>query len=160
LPVDETRRSVTVGPIGGIGRREPREGNHGAGEFARGVVLIGTGILIAVYGTVLFRFTPAATGFGPDFLAPMNLTVGQDSAVAVLVSFAVGGIGPMVLYGLIRFGVYIAGGVLYARIPGGDQTDTPVSVVQRFNLVLFAILFAISVLAQRTSFDLRPRVLR
>lgn len=79
---------------------------------AWGVLVIAAGIFVASYGTLLFRLALAAMGFGIGFLIAMRITEGQDASLRVLISFAAGGIAALVLYGLVRVGTYVAGGIL------------------------------------------------
>src|SRR5215217_5156767 len=55
---------------------------------------------------------PRVMGFGIGFSAAVWLTDGQDTSVRVLVGLAVGGIGAFILFSLVRFTLYIAGGIL------------------------------------------------
>jgi hypothetical protein len=77
-----------------------------------GIAVIGAGVFISVYGNLLFRFALAAMGFGIGFLAAMRLFESQDQTARVLIAFAVGGVVAILLYSLVKFTVYIAGGVL------------------------------------------------
>jgi hypothetical protein len=77
-----------------------------------GIAVIGAGVFISVYGNLLFRFALAAMGFGVGFLATMRLLDGQEQTSRILIAFAIGGIAAILLYSLVRFTVYIAGGVL------------------------------------------------
>jgi hypothetical protein len=81
-------------------------------EFIWGAVLIASGIFIAVYGNVLFRFVLAVIGFAIGFMGAMTLLEGRDNAVQLLVSMVVGGIAAAVLFALVKFGLYIAGSIL------------------------------------------------
>jgi Domain of unknown function (DUF4203) len=77
-----------------------------------GIVIIGAGVFIAVYGTLLFKFALAAIGFGLGFLAAFELLKDQSDTVRVLIAFVAGGIGALVLFGLVRFSFRIAGAIL------------------------------------------------
>jgi hypothetical protein len=81
-------------------------------EVLWGIAVIGAGVFISVYGNLLFRFALAAMGFGVGFLATMRLLDGQEQTTRVLLAFAIGGILAILLYSLVKFTVYIAGGVL------------------------------------------------
>jgi hypothetical protein len=81
-------------------------------EFVWGAVLVASGIFIAVYGSLLFRFVLAVLGFAVGFGAAYALLSDQDTSARILVSLVVGAIAAVVLYALIRVGLYIAGGVL------------------------------------------------
>jgi len=77
-----------------------------------GAVLLGCGIFVAVYGGLLFRFVLAVMGFGIGFYGTMAVLNDQDTALRILISLVIGGIAAGVLYALINFGLYIAGGLL------------------------------------------------
>jgi hypothetical protein len=81
-------------------------------EFIWGAVLVASGIFIAVYGNVLFRFVLAVLGFAAGFMGAMTLLDGRDDALQLLVSMVVGGIAAAVLFALVKFGLYIAGSIL------------------------------------------------
>src|SRR5918995_5499490 len=81
-------------------------------EFVWGAVLVACGIFIAVYGSILFRFVLAALGFAVGFGGAFFLLSDQDTATTILVAMVVGGIAAVLLYSLIRIGLYIAGGIL------------------------------------------------
>ena len=59
-------------------------------EFLWGLVLVGSGIFICVYGSVLFRFVLAMIGFAVGFAAAFALTDGQNDALRVLVGLVAG----------------------------------------------------------------------
>jgi hypothetical protein len=80
-------------------------------EFVWGLILVGCGIFIAVYGSVLFRFVLAALGFAVGFGAVYLLTSDQSTGVRFLVAAVGGAILGFLLYRLIQIGIYIAGGV-------------------------------------------------
>jgi len=85
-----------------------------AADLVWGLVLISAGVFVAVYGSMLFKFALAAMGFGIGFAAAWWI-LGETSAtssVQVLVSLAAGGILAFAAFALIRFGLYIAGGIL------------------------------------------------
>jgi hypothetical protein len=77
-----------------------------------GAVLLGCGIFVAVYGSLLFRFVLAVMGFGIGFYGSMALLSDQDTAIRILIGLIAGGIAAGALYALITFGLYIAGGLL------------------------------------------------
>ncbi len=77
-----------------------------------GIILIASGIFVASFGTVLFRFALAALGFGAGAILSWWFTASQPDMIRILISIGVGGIAAVVLYMLARAGVYIAGGVL------------------------------------------------
>jgi hypothetical protein len=77
-----------------------------------GAVVIGSGMFIAVYGTLLFKFALAFMGFGVGFIGAWWLLDDQSDSMRILVSLVVGGIAAIVLFSLARFGLYIAGAIL------------------------------------------------
>ncbi len=77
-----------------------------------GLVLIASGIFVASYGNVLFRFALAALGFGIGAILAWWLTASQPDTLRILISVGIGGITGVVLYMLVRIGIYIAGGIL------------------------------------------------
>jgi hypothetical protein len=81
-------------------------------EFVWGAVLVACGIFIAVYGNILFRFVLAVIGFAVGFMGAMTVLEGQDDALRILVGMVVGGVAAAALYALVKFGLYIAGGIL------------------------------------------------
>jgi MFS family permease len=81
-------------------------------EFVWGAVLVASGIFIAVYGSVLFRFVLAVLGFAVGFGAAYALLSDQDTSARILVALVVGAVAAGLLFALIRVGLYIAGGVL------------------------------------------------
>ena len=87
-----------------------------AGEVVWGLMLIGGGIFIGVYGEILFRFVLAMIGFLAGFTALYLILDGQSEGLQVLLSFAAGGIGALLLYSLFNFGMYVAGGALGAVV--------------------------------------------
>jgi hypothetical protein len=80
-------------------------------EFVWGLVLVGCGIFIAVYGSLLFRFVLAVLGFAVGFGAAYLILADQSTSARILVSIVAGAVLALVLYSLIRVGLYIAGGV-------------------------------------------------
>jgi hypothetical protein len=85
-------------------------------EFLWGIVLVGAGIFVCVYGSVLFRIVLAMIGFAVGFGGAFALTDGQNDALRILVAIVAGGIAAAVLFSLIRVGLYIAGGILGAVV--------------------------------------------
>lgn len=80
-------------------------------EFVWGIVLLAAGVFISAYGNRLFRLALGVMGFGVGFLLAMWLTDGQDTAQRLLVSLAIGGIAAIALFTLVKFTIYIAGGI-------------------------------------------------
>lgn len=77
-----------------------------------GIILIVSGVFVASYGTILFRFALAALGFGAGAILSWWFTASQPDMIRILISIGIGGIAAVVLYMLVRVGIYIAGGVL------------------------------------------------
>jgi hypothetical protein len=77
-----------------------------------GIVVIACGVFVCVYGNKLFRLTLGAMGFGLGFIGTWWLAGSQPMGIQIGVSLVAGAIGAVVLYSLIRVGVYIAGGLL------------------------------------------------
>ena len=87
-----------------------------ATEMLWGAVVIGSGMFLAVYGFLLFKFALAFMGFGIGFISAWWLLDDVSDTARVLVSLVVGAIAGVVLYSLVRFGLYIAGAILGAVI--------------------------------------------
>jgi hypothetical protein len=81
-------------------------------EFIWGAVLVASGVFIAVYGSILFRFVLAVLGFAVGFGAAYLLLADQSTSARILVAVVAGAVLALVLYSLIRVGLYIAGGLL------------------------------------------------
>lgn len=77
-----------------------------------GLVVLLCGIFIAAYGNVLFRFVLAFIGFALGFSLVMWLGASIDMAMRVIIGMVVGSILAGVLYMLVKFALYIAGGLL------------------------------------------------
>lgn len=91
-------------------------------EFFWGLIAICAGVFISVYGLMLFKFALAAMGFALGFVASWWLLDSQETAMRFLIALAAGAVIGMVLFSLVRFGVYFAGGILglvVAVIVGG-----------------------------------------
>ncbi len=87
-----------------------------------GALVIGAGIFLSVYGSLLFKFALAAMGFGIGFVGGWWLLEGQDDAMRILVALVAGGVIAVLLFSLVRFGLRIAGailGVVLAFVIGG-----------------------------------------
>lgn len=78
------------------------------------LLLIAAGIFILVYGGLLFRFTLATGLFIIGLSLGLWLLAGQDSAIRILISLAIGGIAAIVGYALVKMTLHIAGGLLGA----------------------------------------------
>jgi len=87
-----------------------------SGDIVWGAALIVGGIFIGIYGDMLFRFVLAVMGFLLGFSAVYLLLDGQSQGLQILMSIIVGGIAALVLYSLLRFGLYIAGAALGAVV--------------------------------------------
>lgn len=77
-----------------------------------GFLVLFCGIFIASYGNILFRFVLAFIGFAIGFSLVMWLGGSMDPALRILLGVVVGGILAAVLYMLVKFALYIAGGLL------------------------------------------------
>lgn len=80
-------------------------------DFFWGLLVICSGVFIGVYGSLLFRFALAAMGFGLGFLGTLTVLDDQATTTRLLIALAVGGIAALVLYSLIKFGIYMAGAI-------------------------------------------------
>jgi hypothetical protein len=87
-----------------------------SGDIVWGAALIVGGIFVGIYGDMLFRFVLAVIGFLLGFSAVYLLLDGKSQGLQILMSIIVGGIAALVLYSLIKFGLYIAGAALGAVI--------------------------------------------
>lgn len=81
-------------------------------NFLWGLIVLLCGIFIAAYGHVLFRFALAFIGFALGFYLVMWLGGGLDSAVRIIAGLVLGGILAATLYFLVKFTLYIAGGIV------------------------------------------------
>lgn len=77
-----------------------------------GIVILISGIFIASYGSVLFRFALAFLGFAIGFSLVMWLGGGLSDVLRVVVGIVAGGILAAVFYILVKFTLYIAGGLV------------------------------------------------
>jgi hypothetical protein len=87
-----------------------------------GVLVVGAGIFLSVYGSLLFKFALAAIGFGVGFIGGWWLLNDQDDAMRMLIALVAGGIFAFLFFSLVRFGLRIAGailGVVLAFVVGG-----------------------------------------
>lgn len=87
-----------------------------AGDLLWGIVLLVGGVFIGIYGEMLFKFVLAMIGFLVGFSVLYALLDGQDDAMRILVALVAGGIGAILLFTLVRFGLYVAGGALGAVV--------------------------------------------
>ena len=83
-------------------------------EVLWGAVVIGSGIFLAVYGSLLFKFALAAIGFGVGFIGGWWLLDDQDEAARILIALVAGGVFAVLFFSLVRFGLRIAGAILGA----------------------------------------------
>lgn len=83
-----------------------------ATDILWGLITIGSGVFISVYGTMLFKFALAAMGFSVGFVGGWWLLEDQDTAARFLIAMVVGAVLAIVFFSLVKFGVYIAGAVL------------------------------------------------
>ncbi len=77
-----------------------------------GLIVLVSGIFIAAYGNVLFRFALAFLGFAIGFSLVMWLGGFLGEGIQIVVAIVVGGILAAVMYFLFKFALYIAGGML------------------------------------------------
>lgn len=84
--------------------------------FLVGLLVLGCGIFLLVYGSVLFRYGLAVGCFVVGFSLASWLLAGQSDVIRILVSLVVGGIVGGVGYTLVRLTFYIAGGLLGATL--------------------------------------------
>ncbi len=77
-----------------------------------GAIVLLCGIFIAAYGHQLFRFALAFIGFALGVYLVMWLGTGLDTALRIAVAIVVGGILAAVLYFLVKFALYAAGGIM------------------------------------------------
>lgn len=82
--------------------------------FWLGLVMIGCGIFLLVYGGMLFRFSLAVGAFVLGFSIASWLLSGQDQLIRIIVSLVTGGVLAIVGYMLVRLVLHIAGGILGA----------------------------------------------
>lgn len=80
-------------------------------DFLWGLLVICSGVFIGVYGSMLFRFALAAMGFGLGFLGTLTVLDSQGASTRLLIALAVGGVAAIVLYSLVKFGIYAAGAI-------------------------------------------------
>jgi hypothetical protein len=116
---DPPRDDLAGSSTEGMGQRPSRANGKGETvsdgvEFLWGIVLIACGVFICVYGNLLFRFVLAVIGFAVGFAAGFALTDGQSDGLRVLVALVAGAAAALLLFSLIRVGLYIAGGILGA----------------------------------------------
>lgn len=76
------------------------------------VIVLLCGIFIAAYGHQLFRLALAFIGFALGVYLVMWLGGGLDAGLRIVVAIIVGGILAAVLYFLVKFALYVAGGVM------------------------------------------------
>lgn len=77
-----------------------------------GIVMLVSGIFVATYGSMLFRFALAFLGFALGFTLVMWLGSSLDAFLQVIVGIVAGGILALVFYMLVKFALYIAGALL------------------------------------------------
>ena len=77
-----------------------------------GIIVLVSGIFIAAYGNLLFRFALAFLGFAIGYSLVAWLGGGLDTALRILIGIVAGGILAAVLYLLVKFTLNIAGAVL------------------------------------------------
>ncbi|CUS03534.2 membrane protein of unknown function [Candidatus Promineifilum breve] len=77
-----------------------------------GLVVLISGIFIASYGNMLFRFVLAFIGFALGFSLIMWVGDGLGQGLQLIVALVAGGIVAGLFYYLVKFSLYIAGGVM------------------------------------------------
>ena len=77
-----------------------------------GIIVLVSGIFVAAYGSLLFRFALAFLGFAIGYSLVAWLGGGLDTALRILIGIVAGGILAAVLYLLVKFTLNIAGAVL------------------------------------------------
>jgi hypothetical protein len=77
-----------------------------------GIIVLVSGIFIAAYGNLLFRFALAFLGFAIGYSLVAWLGGGLDTALRILIGIVAGGILAAVFYLLVKFTLNIAGAVL------------------------------------------------
>ena len=88
-------------------------------EFSQivwGLAVLGAGIFLTVYGTLLFRFALLAMGFAVGMVGVWWLLDGQSEATRILIALVAGAIIGFVFYSMVKFGLYIAGAMLGATL--------------------------------------------
>lgn len=91
-------------------------------DVAWGVLTICAGLFISIYGVMLFKFALAAMGFSLGFIGGWWVLEDQENASRFLIALVIGAVLGVLFFALIRFGVYIAGGILglvLALVVGG-----------------------------------------
>ena len=77
-----------------------------------GIIVLVSGIFVAAYGSLLFRFALAFLGFAIGYSLVAWLGGGLDTALRILVGIVAGGILASTLYFLVKFTLNIAGAML------------------------------------------------
>ena len=77
-----------------------------------GIIVLVSGIFVAAYGSLLFRFALAFLGFAIGYSLVAWLGGGLDTALRILVGIVAGGILASSLYILVKFTLNIAGALL------------------------------------------------
>jgi hypothetical protein len=77
-----------------------------------GIVVLICGVFICSYGNILFRFVLAFAGFAIGFSLVMWVGGGLGDGLQILIAIVIGGVLAAVFYGIFRFALYIAGGLL------------------------------------------------
>lgn len=77
-----------------------------------GIIVLVSGIFVAAYGSLLFRFALAFLGFAIGYSLVAWLGGGLDPALRILVGIVAGGILAATLYWLVKFTLNIAGALL------------------------------------------------
>lgn len=77
-----------------------------------GLISIGAGVFISVYGTMLFKFALAAMGFSIGLVGGWWILTDMESTQRFLIALVIGAILGILFFSLAKFGVYIAGAIL------------------------------------------------
>ena len=88
-------------------------------EFSQivwGLAVLGAGIFLTVYGTLLFRFALLAMGFAVGMVGVWWLLDGQSEATRILIALVAGAIIGFIFYSMVKFGLYFAGAMLGATL--------------------------------------------
>lgn len=110
-----------------------------ATELVWGIILIGAGIFLAVYGQLLFKFALLAMGFAVGMAGAWWLFEDQEDLTRFLIAMVVGAAVGLLLFSMVKFGLYIAGAMLglviavlisgVIDIIGSTPSDTVVAIL-------------------------------
>jgi len=83
-----------------------------ATELVWGLILVGAGIFLAVYGQMLFKFALLAMGFAVGMAGAWWLFEDQSDLTRFLIAMVVGAAVGLLLFSMVKFALYIAGAML------------------------------------------------